>query len=43
MEEALQYNYTPLTFNLPNEYSIFLEEYKRNKGCNWIMKPVSVP
>ena len=43
-EEAALYNFFPLTYNLPMDYSIFLEEFKR---CNnnqeksvWIMKPI---
>jgi tubulin polyglutamylase TTLL9 len=30
---------TPTTFVLPQEYSMFVEEYKRHKKF-WIMKPV---
>ena len=32
----------PLTYNLPSEYPIFLEEFKRNARdrCVWIMKPI---
>lgn len=28
-EEAAEYNFFPLTFNLPNDYSIFFEEFKK--------------
>jgi hypothetical protein len=41
-EEAAGYDYLPLTYNLPSEYPIFLEEFKRSKEQKvvWIMKPV---
>lgn len=29
-EEIAQMNYYPNTFNLPAEYTIFLEEFKKN-------------
>lgn len=31
---------TPLTFVLPLEYKIFLEEYKKKSNRIWIMKPI---
>lgn len=31
--------YIPMTYNLPADYNIFLEEYKRNPSSWWIMKP----
>jgi len=31
--------YIPLTYNLPADYNIFLEEFKRNPSGLWIMKP----
>jgi tubulin polyglutamylase TTLL9 len=37
------YNFFPVTYNLPAEYSIFFEEFKRNQSSSnnyWIMKPV---
>ena len=40
LEEAASYNFSPLTYNLPGEYSLFCEEFKRNNSV-WIMKPVS--
>ena len=42
-EEAAGYDYLPLTYNLPSEYPIFLEEFKRMKEQKvvWIMKPVA--
>ena len=35
----------PLTYNLPSEYSIFLDEYRKSVRDNrdrviWIMKPI---
>jgi hypothetical protein len=43
-EEAAGYDYLPLTYNLPSEYPIFLEEFKRcrDQKTTWIMKPVPV-
>lgn len=40
VQEAAGYDFTPLTYNLPSEYSIFFEEYKRASKAMWIMKPV---
>ena len=40
-EEAIKYNFFPQTYNMPAEYSIFLEEYKKTQNNLWIMKPVS--
>ena len=40
----ISYNFFPVTYNLPAEYSIFFEEFKRNQSNPnnyWIMKPVS--
>eukprot|EP00356_Strombidium_inclinatum_P012815 CAMPEP_0170492812 /NCGR_PEP_ID=MMETSP0208-20121228/12904_1 /TAXON_ID=197538 /ORGANISM="Strombidium inclinatum, Strain S3" /LENGTH=269 /DNA_ID=CAMNT_0010768627 /DNA_START=258 /DNA_END=1067 /DNA_ORIENTATION=+ len=31
----------PLTYVLPGEYTIFVEEFKRNKSTTWIMKPTN--
>jgi tubulin polyglutamylase TTLL9 len=46
-EEAANFSFFPQTFNLPQDYSIFLEEFKRsNSDSNsknqqlWIMKPI---
>ena len=39
-EEAIKYNFFPQTYNMPAEYSIFLEEYKKTQNNLWIMKPV---
>eukprot|EP00742_Colponemidia_sp_Colp-10_P004175 GILJ01004454.1.p1 GENE.GILJ01004454.1~~GILJ01004454.1.p1 ORF type:complete len:476 (-),score=67.04 GILJ01004454.1:192-1619(-) len=40
VEEASKFNFFPTTFNLPAEYSLFVEEFKRNHGSVWIMKPI---
>lgn len=39
LDEAAAYNFFPITYNLPSEYSLFCEEFKKN-NCVWIMKPV---
>ncbi|EGR30323.1 tubulin-tyrosine ligase family protein, putative [Ichthyophthirius multifiliis] len=44
-EDALSYNFTPLTYQLPSEYTIFCEEFKKVNQISeqkqlWIMKPV---
>jgi tubulin polyglutamylase TTLL9 len=35
-------DFFPISYLLPSEYNIFLEEYKKysNDKCLWIMKPV---
>ena len=38
-EEADEYNFAPVTFVLPKEYSMFVEEFKVVGGV-WIMKPI---
>lgn len=38
-QEAAQYNFFPLTFVVPSEYRMFVEEFKRSGGT-WIMKPI---
>ena len=38
-EEATNYDFFPVTFNLPREYALFVEEFKRQGGL-WIMKPI---
>ena len=37
--EAAKCDFFPTTFELPSEYHIFVEEFKRNAGTIWIMKP----
>ena len=42
-EESNEYDFLPSTFQLPSEYVIFHEEFKRVQGDGknlWIMKPV---
>ncbi len=41
-EEAALYDIIPVTYVLPGDYSIFVEEFKRSAASNvlWIMKPV---
>ncbi|EDO40528.1 predicted protein, partial [Nematostella vectensis] len=39
--EGTKCEFYPTTFELPMEYHIFVEEFKRNPGTTWIMKPVS--
>ena len=38
-EEAEAYDFFPVTFVLPREYAMFVEEFKRSGGV-WIMKPI---
>lgn len=37
--EAASYDFYPTTYNLPGDYSLFVEEFKR-VGNVWIMKPI---
>ncbi|KAF0749447.1 hypothetical protein AaE_007043 [Aphanomyces astaci] len=37
--EEFPYDFFPITYILPGEYSMFVEEFKRNQGI-WIMKPI---
>jgi tubulin polyglutamylase TTLL9 len=39
-EEAADMDFFPITYNMPGEYSLFVEEFKRNPNTIWIMKPV---
>ncbi|CRG97919.1 tubulin--tyrosine ligase, putative [Plasmodium gallinaceum] len=39
-EEIKNLDITPMTFVLPLEYKIFLEEYKKKNNRIWIMKPI---
>jgi hypothetical protein len=34
--------YIPVTYNLPADYNIFVEEFKRNPSAMWIMKPTNM-
>ncbi|KAJ3581703.1 hypothetical protein NHX12_016358, partial [Muraenolepis orangiensis] len=40
-EEAAKCDFFPRTFELPSEYPLFVEEFKRSTGSTWIMKPVA--
>ena len=31
----------PLTYNLPGDYTIFVEEFKKYNNATWIMKPTA--
>ncbi|XP_056403750.1 probable tubulin polyglutamylase TTLL9 isoform X2 [Hyla sarda] len=37
--EAAKCDFFPKTFELPAEYHLFVEEFRRNPGITWIMKP----
>lgn len=39
--EAAKCDFFPKTFEMPCEYHLFVEEFRRNPGITWIMKPVS--
>ena len=39
-EEASMIEFIPTTFELPSEYHLFVEEFKKNPGSTWIMKPI---
>lgn len=38
--EASKYTFLPPSFVLPDDYSLFVEAFKRSPGAVWIMKPV---
>lgn len=35
------FNFFPTTYNLPGDYSLFVEEFKKTLGSVWIMKPIA--
>jgi tubulin polyglutamylase TTLL1 len=35
------FEFVPSTYNLPTEYNMFVEEFRRNENSLWIMKPTS--
>mmetsp|Transcript_1494 Transcript_1494/g.1997 ORF Transcript_1494/g.1997 Transcript_1494/m.1997 type:complete len:463 (-) Transcript_1494:245-1633(-) len=39
IDQARAYEFMPLSFVLPREYAMFVEEFKRSGGI-WIMKPI---
>ncbi|CAH1779549.1 unnamed protein product [Owenia fusiformis] len=39
--EAQRWDFFPTTYELPSEYHIFVEEFKKNPNTIWIMKPVA--
>jgi hypothetical protein len=39
-EEAEKFNFIGTTFQLPQEYALFKEMFKKNPKSLWIMKPV---
>lgn len=39
-DEAQKFNVCPITFVVPQEYNMFVEEFKKHSGATWIMKPI---
>ncbi|XP_048254915.1 probable tubulin polyglutamylase TTLL9 isoform X2 [Haliotis rufescens] len=39
--EAQKCDFFPTTYELPSEYHIFVDEFRRNPGSIWIMKPIA--
>jgi tubulin polyglutamylase TTLL9 len=40
IDESQDVDFFPLTYNMPGEYSLFVEEFKKNQNTVWIMKPI---
>lgn len=40
-DDANAIDFFPTTFNLPSDYSLFVEEFKKSPGSVWIMKPIA--
>ncbi|NXL82908.1 TTLL9 polyglutamylase, partial [Alectura lathami] len=38
--EAAKCDFFPKTFEMPSEYHLFVEEFRKKPGVTWIMKPV---
>ncbi|NXC46139.1 TTLL9 polyglutamylase, partial [Penelope pileata] len=38
--EAAKCDFFPKTFEMPSEYRLFVEEFRKKPGVTWIMKPV---
>ncbi|XP_078506570.1 putative tubulin polyglutamylase TTLL9 [Lissotriton helveticus] len=39
--ESAKCDFFPKTYELPSEYHLFVEEFRKNPGITWIMKPVA--
>ncbi|KAK4471141.1 hypothetical protein MN116_005537 [Schistosoma mekongi] len=40
-EEGKKLNFFPTTYELPMEYHMFIEEFRKSPGSIWIMKPIA--
>jgi tubulin polyglutamylase TTLL1 len=39
--EAASLDFVPVTYLLPQDYSLFVEEFRKHPNTTWIMKPTS--